>query len=69
MKKGKILFFLGLWVAILPFLGFPKNFKNILFIATGLGIMYIGYILYHKNKKINPNEMRPFVDNIENEDK
>ncbi len=50
MLQARILFTIGLWVAILPFLGFPKNIKNILFILTGLFIIYIGLVVYKKIK-------------------
>ncbi len=41
---------LGIWVAILPYLGFPQSWKNILFLLTGLGLAYFGYILYKEWK-------------------
>lgn len=50
MLQARILFTIGLWVAVLPFLGFPKNIKNILFILTGLFIVYIGLVVYKKIK-------------------
>lgn len=50
MLQARILFTIGLWVAILPFLGFPKNIKNILFILTGLFVIYIGLVVYKKIK-------------------
>ncbi len=50
MLQARILFSIGLWVAILPFLGFPKNIKNILFVLTGLFIIYIGLVVYKKIK-------------------
>jgi len=50
MSKVKIIFALGVWVAILPYLGFPFSFKNVLFSVTGLGIIYLGYLLYNDSK-------------------
>ena len=46
MIKVKIILGLGVWVAILPYLGFPYSLKNILFSITGLGIIYLSYMLY-----------------------
>jgi len=46
MSKIKIILILGIWVAILPYLGFPYSFKNILFSITGLAFVGIGYLLY-----------------------
>ena len=50
MSKVKIIFGLGIWVAILPYLGFPYSLKNILFSITGLGIIYFCYLLYRDLK-------------------
>ena len=49
MKKEKTAFILGAWVMILPFLGFPLFWKNLLFVATGLFLMLNSYLMYrHK---------------------
>jgi hypothetical protein len=67
MKKARILLALGIWVAFLPYLGFPYKFKQILFLATGLGIIYVGYIINkeakagQKNKEVFDN----FSENID----
>lgn len=53
MSKHRILFFIGIWVVILPFLGFPGLFKTILFILTGIIIIYISYKEYKFFKKIS----------------
>ena len=52
MSKSKQFLTIGIWVAILPYLGFPSNIKNILFVLTGLLIMYISYGMYLESKKI-----------------
>jgi hypothetical protein len=46
MSKAKIILGLGVWVTILPFLGFPYSLKSILFSVSGLGLIYLGYMLY-----------------------
>ena len=51
MRKEKIILVLGIWVAILPYLGFPLYLKNILLVVTGLELIYIGYTMF-KNSKI-----------------
>ncbi len=48
MRKARILLMSGIWVAILPYLGFPIYWKKILFTLTGLGLCYFSYILYKK---------------------
>ena len=45
-----MLFVLGVWVAILPYLGFPYLWKNILFTISGLGLAYFGYLGYRESK-------------------
>ncbi len=50
MSISKRFLLIGIWVAILPFLGFPITLKNILFIITGLLIIYMGYGLYIESK-------------------
>ena len=53
MSKVKILLMVGVWVAVLPYLGFPYVLKNILFSLTGLCIILFGYMQMGKeeNKK------------------
>jgi hypothetical protein len=50
MTKARMLLGFGIWVAILPYLGFPYSWKNILFTVTGLLLIYFGYILYREHK-------------------
>jgi hypothetical protein len=51
MSKEKKFLTIGVWVAILPFLGFPNTFKNILFVLTGFLIIYMSYGMYLESKK------------------
>lgn len=44
--KEKIIICLGVWVIILPFLGFPESWKTVLFALTGIVLAYIGALLY-----------------------
>ena len=37
---------IGLWIIILPSLGFPQSWKNFFFVMTGLFIVWDAYILY-----------------------
>jgi hypothetical protein len=50
MRRARILLTLGIWVAILPYLGFPRSWKNILFTITGFALAYLGYVLYKELK-------------------
>jgi len=69
MRKEKTLFVVGLWLIALPFLGFPNNWRKILFVLTGFAVMYLAYLFYLETKvriaRIT-NQSKNFVDNIEN---
>ncbi len=65
MSKIKIIFGLGIGVAILPYLGFPYSLKNILFSITGLGIIYLCYLFY-KDLKVGETKEKTFDNFSEN---
>ena len=65
MNKVKIIFALSVWVIILPYLGFPISLKNILFSLTGLGMMFVNYMLY-KDLKAGEQEEKTFDNFSEN---
>jgi len=50
MKNARILLIIAVWVGLLPYLGFPYSWKNILFSITGLILAYFSYSLYKENK-------------------
>lgn len=67
MRKEKTLFIIGLWVVILPFLGFPVIGRKILLIITGLALIYLSYLFYLEVKvrlSKDINNSKTFVDNI-----
>lgn len=51
MSKGRLLLIVGVWVAILPYLGIPHFWKSVLFSISGLGIAVWGYFLYKENEE------------------
>jgi hypothetical protein len=51
MHKARILFIFGIWVAVLPYLGFPIAMKDGLFTLTGLALAFFAYTLYKENHK------------------
>ncbi len=67
MSKPKRFLTIGVWVAILPFLGFPVTIKNILFVLTGLLIIYLSYGMYLESKK-DKKEEKTFDNFSENKD-
>jgi len=54
MRKERILLILGIWVAVLPYLGFPYSWKNIIFTLSGFAIIYCSYVLYKEYKTKDP---------------
>jgi len=65
MKRARILLFLGIWVAVLPYLGFPSSWKSILFTISGLGLIYFSYIFY-KESKADEKQAKTFENFSEN---
>ncbi len=49
--SSRIFLVLGVWTAVLSYLGFPYSWKNILFSLTGLVIIYLSFTLYQEHKE------------------
>jgi len=67
MRKERTLFIIGMWVAILPYLGFYENWRKIFFLITGAGIIYLAYLFYTEARvriDKDENRIKSFVDNI-----
>ena len=64
MRKARILLVLGIWVAVLPYLGLPYLGKNILFSVSGLVLVYFSYLLYQESKKDAVKNFDNFSENI-----
>ncbi len=67
MRKERTLFFIGIWVAILPYSGFYESWRKVLFIITGFSIVYLAYLFYLEAKVRmgkDENRIKSFVDNI-----
>jgi hypothetical protein len=72
MRKEKALFIIGIWVAVLSFLGFPVFWKKILFLLTGIALMYLAYLFYLEVKARlvkHIEHSKTFVDNVGNDNK
>ena len=68
MIRAKIFLTIGVWIAILPYLGFPYSFRNILITLTGLVIIYFSYEIYSEHKKNQVKEVKSFDNFSENKD-
>ncbi|HNU95724.1 MAG TPA: hypothetical protein PKX33_02310 [Candidatus Paceibacterota bacterium] len=67
MRKEKALFIIGLWISALSFLGFPQTWRNVLFLITGLVIIYLSYLFYIESRARilrRNNQSKTFVDNV-----
>lgn len=67
MRKEKTLLIIGVWVMILPFLGFTSTWRQALFLITGLAIIYLAYLFYLEYKRRMRKEIsrsKTFIDNI-----
>jgi len=70
MSKERLLFIIGLIMAIIPLSGFPTSWKKFFISISGLVVIYLAYVLYKEKKKLLPKkdkveiytENRNFVD-------
>ncbi|KKT20095.1 MAG: hypothetical protein UW02_C0001G0008 [Candidatus Nomurabacteria bacterium GW2011_GWB1_43_7] len=65
MRKARILLVLGVWVTILPYLGFPYSWKDILTTVSGLALIYFSFVLY-REYKAKENQEKTFDNFSEN---
>jgi hypothetical protein len=50
MSKVKIIFALSIWITLLSFLGFPYSLKSVLFTISGLGLVFVNFMLFRDLK-------------------
>jgi hypothetical protein len=68
MRKEKTLLVLGVWVAVLPFLGFPDSWRTVFFVLSGFALIYLSYIFYQESRvRKESNDSKTFIDNVEGE--
>jgi fibronectin type 3 domain-containing protein len=59
---------LGIWVAIMPFLHFPVNVRNGLYIVTGITIFVSAYLYLRKRIAVAKDRVEPtFVESARTE--
>lgn len=66
MRKVRIFLILGIWVAILPYLGFPYSWKDNLETLSGLVLIYLSYVTYKEFKQKENKEVKTFDNFSEN---
>lgn len=52
ITKNRILFILGLWIVLVPFLGFPTLYKNIFTLTAGIIAVVLAF-LYAREKRLS----------------
>jgi len=67
MWKARVFLILGIWITVLPYLGFPYSWKDILTTLSGLGLIYVSYMLYRELKIGEIKEEKTFDNFSENE--
>ncbi len=45
MSKETIVAVLGIWVIVVPYLGFPSSWKTVIFVLSGFAVMIVGFFL------------------------
>lgn len=68
MQKARILLVLGVWIMILPYLGFPYSWKDILTALSGIGLVYVSFALYKESKTRETKKEKPLDNFRENRD-
>ncbi len=66
MQKARILLFLGIWIVVLPYLGFPHSWKDVLTAVSGVGLILLSYLLYRESKMKEGREVKSFDNFSEN---
>ncbi len=51
LLQEKVVIGCGVWLIILPFTGFPRSWKTVLTILTGVVIAYVGALIFKKARK------------------
>jgi hypothetical protein len=54
--KNWLLLMCGLWVMVLPWLGFPRGFKDILFLVSGFCVAALSLMMAQPHKEHGVNE-------------
>jgi hypothetical protein len=67
MRRARAFLILGIWITVLPYLGFPYSWKDILTTLSGLGLIGMSYMLYRELKIKEVKKEKTFDNFSENE--
>lgn len=64
MTLDALIMLIGAFVALLPFLGFPNSWDNIMFLIAGVLIVALGIVVRRKlaSKHTDPVSLRSYAD-------
>ena len=71
MSKQQVLMIVGVWVAVLPFLGFPTSWDTFFAVVSGIVVVGLAYSLRQKTRPLAGSDV-PYVEHrseIRNETK
>jgi len=60
MKYTKTIVTLGIIVAVLPFLGFPSSWKNVMFLIFGVSIAALAFRIYTATRIVDGTEFSSY---------
>lgn len=52
ITKNRTILILGLWIALIPFLGFPSSFKSFIVIASGILVAIFAFLLARDRRRM-----------------
>lgn len=61
VTKNRLILILGLWIALIPYLGFPSSFKTLLIIGSGLLVALFAFLLArdrHRPQNVTQNGVK-----------
>ncbi|KKS45012.1 hypothetical protein A3B93_00610 [Candidatus Nomurabacteria bacterium RIFCSPHIGHO2_02_FULL_42_24] len=61
--KRRLILILGVWIALMPFLGFPISWRKPIFLISGLAIAYLAYTLKNKIDILTAPEPKTYIQN------
>lgn len=61
LTKNRILLILGIWIVLIPFLGFPSSYESVFIIGSGLFVVLLAFLHAREKRRIQRSlfEMSP----------
>ncbi len=44
ITKNRLILILGIWIALIPFLGFPSSYKSFFVVASGIAVAVVSFL-------------------------